>query len=796
MASFRLSDVFLTGTVVRVYAARSLVPSPPQPGQQPPGGVAAASVVVDGEGVATFTGLAPETAYFAGGEVSGLWRWVGFRTESEGAGLTTAEIQAIAEGGWPSILGTRPARPTISGQTIYVSAAGSDANSGRSEVAPYATVAKALTQSLAPGDGVLLRGGDTFTESFSPSQSGTEAKPIVFGSYGHGNAKIVGQVSPQPGPSWLTFDHLTIVVTAASTSAFAGWGHHIRVQNCNLTAEHGCGVICSSGLRKRSGPIVEDYLTPPVGWEILSNFIHETGDSGILIGGSIERATHGSAEESEGRRSAEFPGERMLVQGNVISRTGIDPAITFGKHGLYLKAKSSTVRRNLIVDFSADGVSQRYSNCAIEENVIQGGEIGLAFFQYGNAATLGESEWRKNLISNVNTGLYTPAEEQSWTGGVATVIPTAEVFALSGNQIGPIWGTTPEFIALNTTVYDDGTNATLGDTNNWSVFLGTNPRSRFMAGGTRSEGLTLVGYEAGAAQLQGSFNTLIGWKAGIALGDFGVTTSKNVTAVGAGALLGGLRGLEDSTAIGARAMQGAEEGPENVAVGAFALMAESEVLKGNASRCVAVGFKALTGVTTGGSNVAVGHEAGKSITTASANVAVGQEALARAKTTGKNVAIGQSALAESLGVNNVAIGAFAAAAGAGSNNVVVGQAAGLAMTSAQNVLLGFAAGEHLTTGGFNVFVGDKAGQANVTGTGNLYLGHHAGEAATGSNELIVSSFGNVLISGNFSTPTLGLYKKSPVPQAAAIASPAETLASLKAFSDTVIAALKGIGITA
>lgn len=795
MASFRLADVFLTGTTVRAYPARSFVPSPPQPGQLPPGGVVV-SVVVDSEGVASFTGLLPETAYFAGAEVSGAWRWVGFRTESELAGLTAAEIQAIAEGAWPSILGTPPARPTIIGQAIYVSAAGSDANNGRSEGAPYLTVAKALTQSLAPGDGVLLRGGDTFTESFSPSQSGTQAKPIVFGSYGRGNAKIVGQVAPQPGPSWLVFDHLTISVTAASTSAFAGWGHHIRIQNCNLTAEHGCGIICSSGLRKRNGSIVEDYLTPPIGWEILSNFIHETGDSGILIGGSIERATHGSAEESEGRRSAEFPGERMVVQGNIISRTGIDPSITFGKHGLYLKAKNSTVRRNLIVDFSADGVSQRYSNCVIEENVIQGGEIGLAFFQYGNAATLGESSWTKNLISNVNTGLYTPLEEQSWTGGVATVIPTAEAFALSGNQIGPIWGTTPEFIALNTTVYDDGTNATVGDTNNWSVFLGTNPRNRFMAGGTRSEGLTLVGYEAGAAQLQGSFNTLIGWKAGVALGDVGATTSKNLVVVGAGALLQGMLGLSGTVAVGARAMQGAEEGPENVAVGAFALMGV-EGLKGNASRCVAVGYQALTATTTGGSNVAVGAEAGKSITTASANVAVGQGALSTAKTNGKNVAVGVNALAGTSGVNNVAIGAFAlAAAGAASNNVVVGQGAGLALTSEQNVLVGFGAGEKLTSGQSNVFLGSKAGANNETGTQNVYIGHHAGEAATGSNELIVSSFGNVLISGNFSTPTLGFYKKSPVAQAGAISSPAETVGALKTAVDAIRVALTGIGITA
>lgn len=358
------------------------------------------------------------------------------------------------------VLGPPPPRPTITGTTIYVSAAGSDANTGRSEASPYATVAKALTQTLEPGDGVLLRGGDTFAEGLSVSVSGIEGSPIVFGSYGNGNPILAGQIFPSPGPDWLTFDHLTVKATGSSVSSLAGFGNHIRIQNCNMTSELATAITVSSGLRKRTGPIVEDYLTPPVGWEILHNVIHDTGDSGILIGAAIEQAQHGSEEESTGRRTAEFPGEGMVIEGNIICRTGTNAALTYGKHGIYLKAKNSTVRRNLITEFSADGVSQRYSNCIVEENQISSGPIALAFFQYGNASTLGESTWARNTINNVNAAaFYAPSTETSWTGGVATAIPTAEAFILSGNVVS---GATEGNNINSTKVYDDGSNAYFG----------------------------------------------------------------------------------------------------------------------------------------------------------------------------------------------------------------------------------------------------------------------------------------------------------------------------------------------
>lgn len=67
--------------------------------------------------------------------------------------------------------------------------AASNANSGEQEEHPWKTIERVNEQPLKPGDAVLLRGGDTFNEhELWPSSSGSEGKPVVYGSYGTGRA--------------------------------------------------------------------------------------------------------------------------------------------------------------------------------------------------------------------------------------------------------------------------------------------------------------------------------------------------------------------------------------------------------------------------------------------------------------------------------------------------------------------------------------------------------------------------------------------------------------------------------
>ena len=70
--------------------------------------------------------------------------------------------------------------------TYYVSAAGSDANTGKSTSTPWKSIAKLNTVSFTSGDAILFRCGDEFQGQISLGQSG-----VTLGSYGSGNKPII-----------------------------------------------------------------------------------------------------------------------------------------------------------------------------------------------------------------------------------------------------------------------------------------------------------------------------------------------------------------------------------------------------------------------------------------------------------------------------------------------------------------------------------------------------------------------------------------------------------------------------
>lgn len=71
--------------------------------------------------------------------------------------------------------------------------AGSNSNNGLSPATAWQTVAKVNAQTwLVPGTSVLFAGGQTFSGPLTPSNGLTAANPLVFGSYGFGDATING----------------------------------------------------------------------------------------------------------------------------------------------------------------------------------------------------------------------------------------------------------------------------------------------------------------------------------------------------------------------------------------------------------------------------------------------------------------------------------------------------------------------------------------------------------------------------------------------------------------------------
>ncbi len=249
---------------------------------------------------------------------------------------------------------------TITGTTYYVSRSGSDSNSGTSPSSAWRTVNRVNRASLRAGDGVLFEGGATFSDStLMPSVSGAAGSPVIFGSYGQGNA-VLSQGVWFKGYDYLAFEHLTI----GPEGNLQGTGDGVIVEWCAV-GHDGTGI---NGMGSN--------------WTIDDNTVDHTGNSGMLL-----------------------EGENFTVSGNTITNTGLDQSISYGKHGIYLKVSNAAITNNTIANFSSDGISVRYRNSVLSGNQISGGPIGIGWFQYDPVA--GISRWTENTITQTTVaGIY------------------------------------------------------------------------------------------------------------------------------------------------------------------------------------------------------------------------------------------------------------------------------------------------------------------------------------------------------------------------------------------------------
>ncbi|MEM6810917.1 MAG: tail fiber domain-containing protein [Pseudomonadota bacterium] len=225
--------------------------------------------------------------------------------------------------------------------------------------------------------------------------------------------------------------------------------------------------------------------------------------------------------------------------------------------------------------------------------------------------------------------------------------------------------------------------------------------------------------------------------------------------------------------IGLNAGTAGSPGIRNLAIGQNALNSQDLVCAG-ASDCdvnLAIGYDALTNLTTGDQNLAIGNEALLNATIGSenlaigggalrdmidgnANVAIGDDALEQATTGNGNIAIGDDAIRTSLnpGNNNIAIGQNALLSNTGSRNIGIGSNTLDVNTGNGNVAVGIGSMGDNSTGVFNTAVGDRSmqeflGDENVafghdalagqdtlsTGSRNTALGFQAGEDITTGN---------------------------------------------------------------
>ena len=305
-----------------------------------------------------------------------------------------------------------------------------------------------------------------------------------------------------------------------------------------------------------------------------------------------------------------------------------------------------------------------------------------------------------------------------------------------------------------------------------------------VAGASRN---VAIGYSAFTDATSGINNVAIGHNSALNL-----TNGNSNVVIGREAFQTSTGG-ENCIVIGTNAMQSANHSSNDgsVAIGKLAL-SDKNLASGAqfTGATTAIGYKALTALTSGAGNTAIGHNAllvnqtGASNTvigyetanntTGSQNVVVGSDSGKGIGSAGNNTYVGYAVATNtsSSGNSNTLIGSAVASGGAltGSNNVGVGRNALLASTSGHsNVAIGMSAGASIVDATYNTAVGHNAGDGTVdggrnvslgafshgnadTGDKNIAIGYQSGYVMTGSNNITIGNqCGDSITSGNHNT---------------------------------------------
>jgi hypothetical protein len=379
----------------------------------------------------------------------------------------------------------------------------------------------------------------------------------------------------------------------------------------------------------------------------------------------------------------------------------------------------------------------------------------------------------KDAVSNVGVNGGSSSVTIGWRAG-----QFSGTTAVSNVFVGPLAG--QRNTGSNSTVV--GRNAGINTTGSNNVTVGY-AAGLGVSGTSTYENTVAVGYEALKALTTGGSNTALGDRTSRAitsgsgntsvgiLGLSNVTTTSNNTSVGAQALQ--LTTGSNNTAVGFQSGNSIttssdnalfgyasgifNTGSQNVALGSRAMYGSPG--SSTSSNTVAVGYQALTALTTGTGNTAVGYQAdnlttdgtnnttlgyqatsnGTSVTNATAlgyasiasnnSVAVGSSSNA-GNTVGRSVAIG--ALAEARTYDIVAVGYNSGPRGGGnpSSSIFIGNYAGNSAGGnglGQRVVIG--AGACSTNGGgrYSIYIGDQAGRFGSTNNNqsNVMIGANA-----------------------------------------------------------------------
>jgi len=460
------------------------------------------------------------------------------------------------------------------------------------------------------GKSAFNQGGDVgadYNSFFGEGVAGTGTLSTATGNVGMG---------------WVALQDLTsgsdnVVLGAAA-------GHEITTGNENIIIGSNAG-----------GTMTTQDEMVLIGHNVGDAINNDTADGTVAIGHSALTAlTSGARNMAIGYESGKListQDDNTFVgyqSGRSATGTG---NVALGKYTMYegVGADNNTaIGANALKNVTGD------ENTAVGSNSLDALVAGTrnTTLGYNSASALGAAE-----TGNISIGWNSMSTMDEGSGGTINYNIALGVQALSGADLGS--GT--EDISHNIAIGTDSLRLVSGDAQTGTIAIGRQALTALTTGARN----TAVGYTAGAEEVAGNDNTVIGYEA---LHDGGGLANSSNTIIGSQAGDGTWvnNACNYNTAVGQGTMRGAMDG---------------------AAHNVAVGFVSGTAITSGQRNTFIGGGSGSACTTGDKNVAVGNDANVAAAVD-EQIAIGYSTTVTAQ--YGIAIGHDITA---GTNDAVIGK---------------------------------------------------------------------------------------------------------------------------
>ena len=212
------------------------------------------------------------------------------RSTRAAAALAVALLMVLLVG---CVSTTGPSTPSTH---YYVSAVGSDTNSGTSPDSPWQSLMKINETAFNAGDTISFRKGDEWIGNVQLDESGTPASAIKLNSYGNGNIPTI--TSGEGGNCFrLNGSYIEVDGLRATSCGYAGfnvYGDHVVVKNSEASDNTaGIKVGTGSDFGNYSNNVLTDnnvmnVNTPGTkcGTAQAANCTDDSGAFGVLINGN------------------------------------------------------------------------------------------------------------------------------------------------------------------------------------------------------------------------------------------------------------------------------------------------------------------------------------------------------------------------------------------------------------------------------------------------------------------------------------------------------------------------------